>query len=172
MTDYFLQTGRLGFRTWQETDREPAMGLWGDPLVTRLIDARGALTSEQVQERLLKEIANQRQYGVQYWPIFLQASGEHVGCCGLRPRDLPARIYEFGVHIRAAHWRQGYALEAGRAVIGYAFGTLGAAGLFAGHNPHNHASRALLLKLGFQYTHDEFYPPTGLQHPSYSLSSP
>jgi [ribosomal protein S5]-alanine N-acetyltransferase len=29
--------------------------------------------------------------------------------------------------------------------------------------------RQLLAKLGFHYTHDEFYPPTGLQHPSYLL---
>lgn len=27
----------------------------------------------------------------------------------------------------------------------------------------------LLTKLGFTHTHDEFYPPTGLMHPSYRL---
>jgi hypothetical protein len=31
------------------------------------------------------------------------------------------------------------------------------------------ASRALLGKLGFRYTHDELYAPTGLLHPSYRL---
>ena len=33
--------------------------------------------------------------------------------------------------------------------------------------PKNTASRALLLRLGFVYDHDAFYPPTGLYHPSY-----
>ena len=28
--------------------------------------------------------------------------------------------------------------------------------LFAGHNPHSTASRHLLKKLGFRYTHDEY----------------
>jgi [ribosomal protein S5]-alanine N-acetyltransferase len=54
-------------------------------------------------------------------------------------------------------------------VIEHAFKTLAASALFAGHNPNNHASRRLLEKLGFQYTHDELYRPTGLHHPSYLL---
>ncbi|MGH7594733.1 MAG: GNAT family N-acetyltransferase [bacterium] len=59
--------------------------------------------------------------------------------------------------------------KAARAVIKYSFDELKAKALFAGHNPKNEASRLLLEKLGFQYTHDEYYPPTGLKHPSYLL---
>jgi ribosomal-protein-alanine N-acetyltransferase len=44
-------------------------------------------------------------------------------------------------------------------------------GLFAGHNPKNEASRHILAKLGFRYTHDELYEPTGLQHPCYLLTA-
>ncbi len=80
----------------------------------------------------------------------------------------PSRgILEVGVHIRSGHWNRGYALEATRAmVMAYAFDTLSAAALFAGHNPTNVGSRRLLTKLGFRYTHDKFYEPTGLHHPS------
>jgi RimJ/RimL family protein N-acetyltransferase len=56
-------------------------------------------------------------------------------------------------------------------VIEYAFNILGVKALFAGHSPANEASRRLLEKLGFRYTHDEYYPPTGLNHPSYLLAS-
>jgi len=168
---YFLVTGRLGFRCWREEDLDLALGLWGDVEVTKLIDARGQLTTNQVLERLNKEIVSVKAHGVQYWPIFLRATGEHVGCCGLRPYALTQGLYEIGFHIRAAHWRCGYAAEAARAVIDYAFGELRAQALFAGHNPQNEASRILLTKLGFQYTHDEYYPPTGLWHPSYLLES-
>lgn len=168
---YFMRTARLGFRHWRPADLDLALGLWGDPRVTRLIDARGHLSETQVQERLAAEIANQEQHGLQYWPIFLLASHEHVGCCGLRPYDLPEQIYELGVHIRADHWRRGYAFEAATAIMKYAFTSLAAAALFAGHNPGNDASRRLLAKLSFRYTHDEYYPPTGLQHPSYLLTA-
>ncbi len=171
MSKYFITTHRLGFRIWSEGDVALALGLWGDPAVTRLIDARGKLSEEQVRARLAHEIATQRQYGLQYWPIFLLANDAHVGCCGLRPHDEGKGILEIGFHIRSAYWGQGYATEAARAVIAYAFGTLGATALFAGHNPKNTVSRHVLERLGFRYTHDELYPPTGLKHPSYLLGT-
>ena len=168
VTQYFLQTERIGFRCWSEGDLGLAMDLWGDGEVTRLIG--GPFSPDQVRERLSREIASREAYGVQYWPIFLLSDNEYLGCCGLRSYALDRKIYEIGVHIRSAHWGHGYALEATRGVITYAFGTVGAAGLFAGHNPANETSRHLLEKLGFRYTHDEFYPPTGLDHPSYLLT--
>lgn len=169
--DFFIRTARLGFRHWREDDLALALGLWGDVRVTRFIDARGELSREQVQQRLAAEIAGQSEYGLQYWPIFLLASNEHVGCCGLRPYDPARQIYEIGFHIRPEYWRRGYAREAALAVMHYAFEKLNAAGLFAGHNPQNEASRHLLAKLGFQYTHDEYYPATGLEHPSYLMTA-
>jgi hypothetical protein len=38
--------------------------------------------------------------------------------------------------------------------------------------PGNVASRRLLERLGFVYTHEEFYAPTGLEHPSYLFARP
>jgi RimJ/RimL family protein N-acetyltransferase len=112
----------------------------------------------------------QQELGIQYWPIFLLESDEHVGCCGLRPHDAANRVYELGVHICSNWWRQHLAEEAACAVIEYAFGTLRATAIFAGHNPNNKASQSLLLKVGFSYTHHEYYSATGLQHPSYVLT--
>jgi RimJ/RimL family protein N-acetyltransferase len=166
-----MQTSRLGFRHWRQDDLAIALGLWGDIQVTRLIDARGKLSIAQVQARLEQEITGQSEHGVQYWPVFLLESDVHVGCCGLRPYGLAGQLYEIGFHIRSKHWRCGYAYEAATAVMSYAFSELGAVGLFAGHNPQNEASRLLLEKLGFRYSHDEFYPATGLDHPSYLLQA-
>src|SRR6185295_10626446 len=149
---YFLQTERLGFRPWSEADFELAMGLWEDLQVTRFFG--GPFSREWVQGRLSREIAHWQSYGFQYWPLFLLATGEHVGCCGLKPRKPEERILEIGFHLRPAYWGFGYAAEAARTVIEYAFGTLGASALFAGHGPANEASRRLLTKLGFRYTHD------------------
>lgn len=167
MDGYFLRSERLGWRWWGEGDVELAIGLWGDAAVTRLIG--GPFSREQVVERLRREMGTAETDGVQYWPVFLRATGEHVGCCGLRPYGTRERMYELGFHLRPGFWGQGYGEEAARAVIGYGFGALGAAGLFAGHHPANGGSRRLLLKLGFVYAGDEFYAPTGLNHPSYWL---
>lgn len=170
--DFFLTTERLGFRCWRLEDIDLATSLWGNPEVARFIYANGVVSAEVVRERLDREIACQSEHGFQYWPIFLRENGAHVGCCGLRPHRLEKRIHELGVHVRPGYWRRGFAFEAAYAVIKYAFEHIDARGLFSGHNPTNTASRQMILKLGFQYTHDEFYPPTGLQHPSYLLTRP
>ena len=165
---YFLRTARLGFGHWTPDDLPLALGLWGDVRVTHLIG--GPFSEDQVRQRLAMEVANQAAYGIQYWPLFRLADGEHVGCCGLRPYPEGEGMLELGFHICYDHWRQGYALEAAQAVIRHAFGTLHIRSLFAGHHPENEASRRLLQRLGFRYTRDEFYPPTGLYHLSYIMT--
>ncbi|TGA96943.1 N-acetyltransferase [Sporolactobacillus shoreae] len=167
MRAFFLKTDRLGFSTWQTTDINLANSLWGEPAVTKFISANGLFSKEQVHDRLNKEIKSDQQYNVQYWPLFELKTNKHIGCCGLHPYDLDKKTYEIGFHLKSAYWGNGYATEAATAVIRYAFDQLKSKNLFAGHNPKNVASKNLLLKLGFKYSHDEFYEPTGLNHPSY-----
>ena len=164
-------SGRLRFRRWSADDLDLALGLWGDPLVSKFIDARRALSDAEVREMLERHLGFQEEHGVQYWPMFSRASGEHVGCCGLRPKNPAEGIYELGCQIRSAHWGHGFATEASWAAIRFGFEELGAKSLFAGHHPRNSVSGHLLPKLGFVYTHDELYPLTGLMHPSYRLDA-
>ena len=168
---YFLTSKRLGFRTWTEKDVHLAERLWGDPKVTQYIDSRNKLTPDDIRLHLENEISQEKRFHLQYWPIFLIDTNGHIGCCGLRPYDMPQGIYEIGFHIRSNHWRRGYAREAAMTVIDYAFNTLEVNGLFAGHNPRNSVSQHLLQQLGFRFTHHEYYPPTGLDHPSYALNA-
>ena len=102
-TDYFLTSKRLGFRTWSNDDLDLAFGLWGDFEVTKLFDGRGPHSRDQVKHRLSQEITTQSKHGVQYWPVFLLESGDHVGCAGLRPYDASRNILEIGFHIRPNH---------------------------------------------------------------------
>ena len=135
-----------------------------------MIDASGPLTEERVLARLESELAREREHGVQYWPVFLKSSSDFVGCCGLRPYQPAAAVFELGFHLRPEFWRQGLAEEAARAVITHAFADIRASALFAGHHPENVGSKRLLEKLGFRNTGMVFYPPTGLDHPSYLLT--
>lgn len=163
----FIETARLGFSLWREDDIDLAMALWGDPLVSKYIGKGGVFTERQISERLKSEIHNQVRYGVQYWPVHTKDTGEFIGCCGLRPYDVDKAMYELGFHLMSACWGKGYGTEAARAVVDYAYDPLGASGLFSGHHPNNLASAKVLGKLGFAYSHDELYAPTGLCHPSY-----
>lgn len=165
----FITTRRLYSRAWRIDDFELAAGLWGDPQVMQFIDARRAFSEDDIKARLHQEMESESRHAVQYWPCFLRSDQRPIGCCGIRPYDLAKNIYEIGFHIRSAYWGRGFAVEAALGVMEYAFGTLDVAGLFAGHHPDNTVSRHVLKKLGFQYTHDEFYAPTGLKHFSYIL---
>jgi ribosomal-protein-alanine N-acetyltransferase len=168
MKEYFLTSERVGFRHWKPEDLPLALQLWGDIEVTQLIG--GPFTESQIRERLTKEIATQTEHGLQYWPIFDRASSDNIGCCGLRPYLKRPKTIELGFHLRPVYWGKGFAKEAASAAIRYAFDELGTEALFAGHNPKNELSRHLLGRLGFEFTHEELYLPTGLQHPSYLLT--
>jgi len=167
MREYFLETERIAFSHWTPDDHDLAISLWGDADVTKHISKTGSFTEQEIMARLVKEIDNQQQFQVQYWPIFEKNTGDFIGCCGLRPYDIENGIYEIGFHLRSGHWGKGLGPEAAQATIQYAKHVLGASGLFAGHNPNNTNSRKVLERLGFNYIGDEFYEPTGLYHPSY-----
>ncbi|HLY43086.1 MAG TPA: GNAT family N-acetyltransferase [Terracidiphilus sp.] len=167
--EYFLISRRLGFRAWREEDLPLAMALWTDARVTGLFG--GPYTGEQVRARLEREMTMQREFGMQYWPVFLIAGGQHVGVCGLRPWRVEERVPELGYHLRPEFWGQGLAVEAGQAAIEFGFARLGASAIFAGHHPENAASRKVLLKLGFRYTGDAVFPETGILEPTYRLEA-
>ena len=157
------------FRRWVESDLDLAADLWGDADVMRYIG--GPYTEEQIARRLQREISNDREFGFQYWPIFLKADGAYVGACGLKPYKPEAREYEIGFHLLPRFWGHGYASEAARAAIQFAFETLRATALYAGHHPDNAASRKLVERLGFHRLGTHYFAPTRLQHPWYRLDA-
>jgi RimJ/RimL family protein N-acetyltransferase len=72
-----------------------------------------------------------------------------IGVCGLDPRE---EAPELGYWLGARYWGRGYATEAVRAVVDYAFGDLEHETLLAGARVSNPASRRVLEKCAFQWT--------------------
>lgn len=166
---YLFESERLGFGLWTPLDVPLARQLWGDPQVTRLFG--GPFSDEAILERFELQMQHYGERGIAYWPLFRLSDGEFVGCCGLKPHPDPETL-ELGFHLRPAFWGQGYASEAARAVIQFAFGQLGVERLFAGHHPDNHDSKRVLVRLGFEYVGVEHFPPTDLMHLCYELKRP
>ena len=85
------------------------------------------------------------------FPRFLIARADDaalIGCIGIDPAG---RDVELGYWIARDHWGQGYATEAGRAVLGIAR-MLGHCKIVASHFLDNPASGRVLRKLGFAAT--------------------
>ncbi|GAU80269.1 50S ribosomal protein acetyltransferase [Bosea sp. BIWAKO-01] len=57
---------------------------------------------------------------------------------------------EFGYWFEQASWGRGYASEAAKAVVDFAFRAIGLSQLLSGHAADNSASGHVLLKLGFR----------------------
>ncbi len=169
MRTCIMETERLLFSVWEKDDLELAQSLWGDPEVSRFICAAGSFTEQEVEERLALEIHNYEQSGIQYFPIFRRDTHTLAGCCGLRPCGDEEGILELGVHLKREYHGQGLAKEAAEKIITYAFDTRSVKELRSGHHPQNSASQRLLYRLGFSYTGDCYYAPTGLYHPTYHL---
>src|SRR5262245_23233172 len=165
---YFLKSPRLGFRWWLQDDLPLARDLWGDLEVTKFFG--GPFSEEEITSRLQVELDRASAHNFQYWPMHLVDGGEFVGCCGLRPYKLDQAIPELGFHLRPEFWGSGLAPEAATSVIEFAFHSLRVKALSAGHHPQNTNSKKVLIRLGFQYTHDEFFPALGINIPYYSLS--
>lgn len=89
-----------------------------------------------------------------HFPRFLvtrAADAALVGCIGIDRSDAFEDGVELGYWIAREHWGQGYATEAGRAILTIAH-TLGYTRVQAMHFLDNPASGRVLEKLGFQST--------------------
>ncbi|WP_459480764.1 GNAT family N-acetyltransferase [Clostridium saccharoperbutylacetonicum] len=166
---FYIESERIGFSVWDNENEQCAYLLWGNKVVTKYISATGIMTEEQIEKRLWNEKNTYEKHRIQYFPIYEKESNKFIGCCGLRPYDLDKNIVELGIHLLPKYWGKGYAKEACLRMIKFAFETLSFEEIFVGHNPYNLASSQLIKKLGFEYLHDEYYAPTGLNHPSYLL---
>jgi RimJ/RimL family protein N-acetyltransferase len=87
--------------------------------------------------------------------VIALADGTLIGACGLELRDGPGTaglMPELGYWLGVTYWGHGFATEAARALIDYAFEDLELDALQAGTRVTNPASRRVLEKCGFQWT--------------------
>jgi RimJ/RimL family protein N-acetyltransferase len=113
----------------------------------------GVRTREQqsaaVRERFM---AWQESLGFTFWALERKADRELLGFCGLKIADDPQSpvegALEVGWRLREDAWGQGYAKEAARASLDFAFERLGAERVVALTVEGNSPSWGLMLRLG------------------------
>jgi RimJ/RimL family protein N-acetyltransferase len=79
-----------------------------------------------------------------------RAGSHFCAAIGLR-LELEYQRAELGYWVGLPFWGQGYATEAGQAVIAFGFNSLGLHRIYAQHFQRNPVSGRVLRKLGFQY---------------------
>jgi ribosomal-protein-alanine N-acetyltransferase len=162
-----LETERLLIRPFTDVDLPAVLAVLGSsgPAAT-------AATERYVRHGVLNAVVlaelRQPPYGDR--AVVLRATGELVAVAGLvpaygpfdqlrpadeepaRPRPPSLHRPEVGLfyHVRADVRRRGYATEAARALVDFAFGPMGLARIVATTERDNVASQAVMRRLGMQ----------------------
>lgn len=163
-----LTTERLLLRPWRESDKAPFAALNADPRVTATL--AGSLTraeSDAFADRLAAHIA---EHGWGLWAIEVKGGAPFIGYAGLsRPRfEAPfTPCVEIGWRLAFAHWSHGYATEAARRVLAFAFDDLRLPEIVSFTTIGNTRSRAVMERIGLAYdpAGDFDHPSLGPDHP-------
>lgn len=142
-----LETERLVLREFAPGDTDALLKVLGDPIAMQYYPA--PFTRAEVDEWIARNRARYADPGFGLWAMLLKSSGELIGDCGCVMQEVDGRNeIEVGYHVRRDLWGSGYATEAARACMDYAFARLGATWVISMVRPENVASRRVAEKNG------------------------
>jgi RimJ/RimL family protein N-acetyltransferase len=140
-----LETEHLILREWQESDAGGYFELYSNPAVKN----SGANICENINESLKSiQILIECQ---ESWAIVLKDNGKIVGSIFLSDINRHDRYNEIEYVISENHKNRGYATEAVKRVLRYAFTELELLVVAVCHYPSNLASKRVIEKTGFTY---------------------
>lgn len=115
-----METQRLTLREMTTTDYDALYAVLADSDIMQHYPY--TFDEARVQRWIATNQARYRECGFGLWAVCLKETGEMIGDCGLTLQIINGRPRpELGYHIAKAHQRQGYAKEASRACLGWAF---------------------------------------------------
>ncbi len=161
-----LTTDRLRLREWREGDRDAWAAMNADPEVMEFFPATlDRAEADAAFDRLGGRLAD-RGWGL--WAV--EHAGAFLGFTGLNPIGFEASFapaVEIGWRLARPAWGRGFATEAARAALGFAWRELGLDGVVSLTAVGNSRSRAVMERLGM--TRD---PADDFDHPSVPPGSP
>ncbi|MER8474273.1 GNAT family N-acetyltransferase [Mesorhizobium sp. M1328] len=161
---HILETPRLILRPPSHSDELLLHGLLSDPFVVNAVRDGVYPTIEQSKAALLQFISHWQHNRFGLWMLFVKdesQAGKFAGYCGLwcsglyLPED-PNNV-EMATCLHLAASGKGIALEAGRAVVQFAFEHLKLKKVTVFIRPTNTRSLRKNLKLGFFYVGNRIY---------------
>ncbi len=152
--NHVLETERLVIRDWTVDDAEKALGIYGvadvarwlTPAMDRVVDLPAMRSVLQAwHEMCAKTVPPGGR-----WAIEHKEDGQIVGGLGIRLLPPFDEDLEISWQLSPAAWGKGYATEAGRELIRWAF-TQGTDELFAVARPKNIRAIATAKRLGMSW---------------------
>lgn len=163
-----IETNRLILRTFEERDIDPMILIDQDPKVCEFLPSIG--NRDKTTQSIHKFITHYRDHGFSLYAVELKSTGEMIGWCGLMIPAFEAHFMpavEIAWRLASQHWNHGYATEAAKAVLQYAFEQLKLNEVVSLTVPDNIRSRRVMEKIGLHHnSNDDFdHPKLEKLHP-------
>lgn len=138
-----IETERLILRPLTVDDAKDVFEWVGDPIVNRFMPYPVYKSIDQVEKWISSLVDEKNEFG-----FCLKDNGKVIGSGSIK-FDPESNSYELGYNINRAFWGNGYATEASKALIQWAYQKLGARDFCAAHATANTASGNVIKKCGF-----------------------
>jgi len=145
-----IDAQRVRLRALSLEDADDMHPIYSDQATMKYWGVAPTKSIAETRQLVLRDLKAVEKGQALFWAIVLVESDKVIGKCTLwqfSERNLRAEV---GYVLRREYWRGGLMTEALRAMLGYAFSTLGLHRLEADTDDNNVASLALLEKLGFE----------------------
>ena len=142
-----LSTDRLVIRELETNDVPALMKIFSNPIARKY--APDTKNLEEVNTWIERILAAYEEHGHCLWALIRKKQNDFVGMCGLIQQHI--REYgetELGYHLIPHYWGNGYATEAGKSCLGYAFNQLDKNKVVSFINPKNSPSIAVAKRVG------------------------
>lgn len=174
-----IETERLILRKPRPSDHAALFAMWADPVMMADL---GPVKDDAASIATLARHDGYRHEGLGFFTVERKSDWAVVGFCGLKRGDPPHPIageVEAGWMIARPYWRQGYALEAMRAVLDWGWESFDMQRIVAITAERNLASQAMMTRLGMvrladgDFEHHAFVPGDPLRRiVTYSINRP
>ena len=163
-----IETDRLILRPPEDRDRDALAAINGDPRVGDWLAA--TLTREENDAMIDRVNAHIGQHGWGFWAVERKADATIIGMAGLiaMPAEMPpGPAVEVGWRLSPETWGHGYATEAGRAAVAWAFAELKPPEVIAITARSNLRSQAVMRRIGMipEPWRDFDHPKLAEDHP-------
>lgn len=154
-----VETERLVMRPFRDDDTDRYFEILDTPEVRASLHLPSSFDRDAAWQQLAWWLGQWALRRSGAWAVELRATGEMIGRAGThRPERVGWPGLEVGWTFDPAHWGNGYATEAGRATVEWAFANHDDPELVSCILPANTASQAVAGRLGFTLREERVLP--------------
>lgn len=155
-----LETDRLKLREWKKSDFEPFAKINADSEVMEFLPK--ALTQKESDDLAKKmiELITKRGWGI--LAVEVKETKQFIGFVGLHKPTYDFHFtpcVEIGWRLSKESWGKGYATEAAKAYLDFAFNNLKIEEIYSFTSTINSKSEAVMKRLGMKNTKENFEHP-------------